>query len=69
LILTSGLFACGRDVDKDTQADNSAEWSDKEEVIYQLKEVIRFEEMQASLRQEQLEEIHQATDSEPADKP
>jgi hypothetical protein len=68
-ILASALVACKPDVEEKSQADNPPEWSDKEEVIHQLIEVIRYEDMEASLRQEQLEELRLPSENTPGNRP
>jgi hypothetical protein len=68
-IVATLLSACDASNERSAQSDNPTEWSDKEEVIHQLKEVIRYEDMEASLRQEQLEELRLPNDSAPANKP
>lgn len=68
-ILALTLFACDADIERQTQGNSPTTWSDKEEVIYQLKELIRFEDMEAALKQDQLEALHQPSVREPANRP
>ena len=68
-IMATLLSACDQEPDSQNQVGASQTWSDEEEVIHQLKEVIRYEDEEASLRQEQMKALSLPVDSSATSKP
>ena len=57
LFLVCLLWGCSKVPESDNNPDTQQTWSDKQEVIYQLREVIRYEDETALQQQADLEAL------------
>ena len=69
LFCLHSLWGCSEPADEAVHASPDQEWSDRQEVIHQLREVIRFEDEQERQRIEDLQALSLPIDPTPAAKP